>query len=57
MYVSIENDLGGDTQVLLFVRNVATFSNWVQNDIPRTRYWPNIPARVEFREHLRSLMD
>jgi len=57
VYVSIENDLGGDTQVLLFVRNVATFSNWVQNDIPRTRYWPNIPARVEFREHLRSLMD
>lgn len=55
--LSIENDLNGDTRVLLFVRNVATFADHVQHDMPRVRYWPNIPDRVAWREALRSLMD
>ena len=55
--ISIEKDLNGDTRVLLFVRNVATFADHVQSDMPRARYWPNHPTRVAHRELLRGLMD
>ena len=55
--ISIEKDLNGDTRVLLFVRNVATFADHVRSDMPRARYWPNHPTRVAHRELLRGLMD
>lgn len=55
--LSIEKDLKGDTRVLLFVRNVATFSDHVSPEIARTRYWHKLPSRVQMREALRSLMD
>lgn len=55
--LSIRDDLQGDTRVLLFVRNVATFADHVRAELPRTRYWHNHPGRVQNREALRALMD
>lgn len=55
--LSIEKDLNGDTSVLLFVRNVVTFRDFYTHDRPLTRYYPNHPRYVEYRQHLESIMD
>lgn len=55
--LSIEKDLNGDTQVLLFVRNVVTFRDYYTNDRQLTRYWPNHPRYKEYRQQLETIMD
>ncbi len=55
--ISIQNDLGGDTNVLLFVRNRVTYCNYVTLTHKLTRFWPNLPQRVEIRNAMKELMD
>ena len=55
--LSIENDLNGDTRVLLFVRNRVTYCNYVTPTRQLTRYWPNLPERKALREEMLRLMD
>ena len=55
--ISIQNDLDGDTNVLMFVRNVATFRNFVDHDTLLRRYYKNHPSRVKLREAMLDLMD
>ena len=55
--LSIENDLDGDTNVLLFVRNLVTYLDYVNYTHKLTRFWPNLPERVTLREQMLSLMD
>lgn len=56
--ISIQNDLGGDTKVLMFVNNIVTFRNpivdWGQE---LTRFYPNLPHLVELRNQMESIMD
>lgn len=54
---SIANDLGGDTNVLMFIRNVATFRDYVTDYAKLTRFWPNIDWRVEKRDAMLAMMD
>ena len=54
--ISIAKDLGGDTNVLLYVRNVATFNTRVYDDQFLVRMWPNTPARKEIREGMINLV-
>lgn len=47
--ISIEKDLNGDKEVILFIRNVATF----RDDNPAiVRFWENIKWRKELRESM-----
>ncbi|MBE5786704.1 MAG: hypothetical protein E7324_04105 [Clostridiales bacterium] len=55
--LSIEKDLKGDTNVLLFVRNKVTYADYVTNSAKLTRFWINHPDRVEIREEMLALMD
>ena len=55
--ISIQKDLGGDTNVLMFVRNVATFRNFVTDEILLRRYYKNYPSRVTLRNAMLELMD
>lgn len=55
--ISIEKDLKGDTNVLMFIRNVATFRNYVTNDTILRRYYKNYPSRKELRDEMLGLMD
>lgn len=55
--ISIQEDLGGDTNVLLYTRNVVTFNTRVRGDRYLTRMWPNIKERRELRDYMTSLMD
>ncbi|MGI6214640.1 MAG: hypothetical protein ACOYIT_01955 [Christensenellales bacterium] len=55
--ISIENDLDGDTNVLLFVRNTLTFCDFWRGDKQLARYWPNSKNYAEYYEYLRSIMD
>ena len=55
--ISIEKDLGGDTNVLLFVRNQVTYSTYPTSTSKLTRFWPNLPERKALREQMRNLMD
>ncbi len=55
--ISIQKDLGGDTNVLLYVRNVATYSNRVYRERYLTRMWENLPERVERRNAMIDMMD
>jgi hypothetical protein len=55
--ISIQKDLGGDTNVLMFIRNVATFRNFVTNDILLKRFYKNYPSRVTLRNAMLELMD
>lgn len=54
--LSIENDLAGDTNVLLFVRNRVNYLDYVTKTKKLTRFWPNIPERKALREDMLALM-
>lgn len=55
--VSVEKDLDGDTNVLLFVRNRVTYSNYVNSTHKLTRFWPNLPERKALRAQMMALAD
>lgn len=55
--VSIEKDLGGDTNVLLYVRNKVTFNTRVYGNQFLVRMWPNRPHRKEMRTNMLNMMD
>ena len=55
--ISIEKDLNGDTNVLLFVRNRVTYCDYVNSTHKLTRYWPNLPERVTLRNSMLNMMD
>lgn len=51
--ISIANDLGGDTVVILYVNNAMTYSH----DNPYvTRFWPNVPANKAIVEAMTVLL-
>ncbi|MGI6214639.1 MAG: hypothetical protein ACOYIT_01950 [Christensenellales bacterium] len=55
--ISIENDLDGDTNVLLFVRNTLSFRDVWREDKQLAKYWPNSKNYAEYYEYLRGIMD
>ncbi len=55
--LSIEKDLGGDTNVLLYVRSVATFNPAVTKDQFLVRMWKNLPHRIAQRDAMLALME
>lgn len=55
--ISIENDLNGDTSVLLFVRNRVNFRDYVTNSRKLTRFWINLPERAALRQQMIAIMD
>lgn len=55
--ISIEKDLGGDTNVLLYVRNQVTYNTRVLGNQYLVRMWPNVPHRKQLREAMLDLMD
>ena len=55
--ISIEKDLEGDTNVLLFIRNQVTYCNYTDNIHKLTRFWPNLPERKALREQMLAMMD
>ena len=55
--ISIINDLNGDTNVLLFVRNRVTYCDYVNNTHKLERYWANLPERVVLRNNMLEMMD
>ena len=55
--VSIRQDLQGDTNVLLFVRNRVTYSTYAVSTHKLERYWPNLPERAALRSRMLNLMD
>ncbi len=59
--ISIANDLGGDTNVLLYICNQATYCNNLSykylKPIYHTRYWPNLSWRVAQREAMMELVN
>ncbi len=55
--ISIAEDLEGDTNVLLFVRNQVTYCNYVNNTHKLTRFWPNLPERKALRQQMQAIMD
>lgn len=55
--ISIENDLEGDTSVLLFIRNRVTYRDYVTNSKKLTRFWPNLPERKALREQMIEFMN
>jgi len=55
--ISIQNDLGGDTNVLLYVRNRVNYRDYVTNGQKLTRFWINHPDRVNLRNAMIRMMD
>ena len=55
--ISIEKDLEGDTNVLLFIRNQVTYCDYVTSTHKLTRFWPNLPERKALREQMQAMMD
>ena len=55
--ISIEKDLEGDTNVLLFIRNQVTYCDYVTSTHKLTRFWPNLPERKPLREQMQAMMD
>ena len=55
--ISIEQDLEGDTHVLLFVRNQVTYCDYVTSQRKLTRFWPNLPERKALREQMMTMME
>ena len=55
--ISIENDLNGDTNVLLFIRNTVTYCDYPTNTAKLTRFWPNLPEHKELRQKMIDMMD
>lgn len=58
--ISIANDLDGDTNVLLYIRNVATYCNNLSYKYQKPIFHPNfdrnVPFRVAYQEEMRELM-
>ena len=55
--ISIAEDLNGDTNVLLFVRNRVTYRNYVTDSQKLTRFWPNLTERQDLRNQMLAMMD
>lgn len=59
--ISIANDLGGDTNVLLYICNQATYCNNLsyeyKNPIYHAEYWPNLKWRIAVREAMMELVN
>jgi hypothetical protein len=55
--LSIEKDLNGDTNALLFIRNKVTYADYVTDNAKLTRFWINHPDRVAIRNSMLDLMD
>lgn len=59
--ISIENDLNGDTNVLLYICNQATYCDNLSyaylNPIYHARYWPNLPSRIAQRNAMMELVN
>ncbi len=55
--ISISKDLKGDTNVLMFIRNVATYRDYVTKDTKLTRYYKNYPTRKLLRDSMIEMMD
>ena len=55
--ISIAEDLNGDTNVLLFVRNRVSYRNYVTDSHKLTRFWPNLTEREELRNRMLAMMD
>ncbi len=55
--ISIAEDLNGDTNVLLFIRNQVTYRDYVNSTHKLTRFWPNLPERKALRQQMRDMMD
>ena len=55
--ISIEKDLEGDDHVLLFVRNRVTYTTYPTDTAKLTRFWPNLPERVEKRNFMMTMMN
>ena len=55
--ISIAEDLNGDTNVLLFIRNQVTYCDYVNSTHKLTRFWPNLPERKELRRQMQDMMD
>ena len=55
--ISIEKDLGGDTNVLLFAHIVATYCDYYTKDLKYVRYSPNLIQYQDYRDALQGLMD
>lgn len=51
--ISIANDLGGDTNVILYVNNIMTYDN--RNPYV-TRFWPNLPQNKAVVESMTALL-
>ncbi len=55
--ISIQNDLGGDTNVLMFIRNVATYRNSVRDGVSLTRYYKTDTRHTALRDAMLALME
>lgn len=59
--ISIANDLNGDTNVLLYICNQATYCNNLSykhlNPIYHARYWPNLEYRIAEREAMMDMVN
>ena len=43
--------------MLLYVRNVVTYCDYVTSTHKLVRFWPNIQARLDLREQMKNRMD
>ncbi len=55
--ISIAEDLDGDTNVLLFVRNRVTYRDYVTDSHKLTRFWPNLKERRDLRNQMMDMMN
>ncbi len=55
--ISILNHLGGDTNVIMFVRNRITYYEFPTPKDGYTRYWRNLPEYKTRREAMLQMMD
>ena len=55
--ISIAEDLNGDTNVLLFIRNQVTYRDYVTDSRKLTRFWPNLTERKALRQQMLAMMD
>lgn len=60
-HISIENDLGGDTNVLLYICNQATYCNNISYKFNKlmyhARYWPNLKWRINQRNAMIDMVN
>ncbi len=54
---SIQNHLGGDTNVLMFIRNRITYFRFPTPRTEYVRFWENKPEYLARREGMLSMMD